>query len=263
MKTIAILLFALFLTACGTNNETMNRIIFLHHSTGYSVWLGKTNNYVYKLTGKGDVQKFIARYNRKNKTGYEVSERFFPSKNPYGWNNYPYDYYNIWVKNAGNTPYMEEPTLEMLTREYDVIAFKHCFPVSRIQPDTSAPDIDSAIKTLENYKLQYEALKNKMHEFPENKFIIWTPAVNTQQLMSEDEAIRTREFRDWIVDEWDVKGDNIFVWDFYSYETEGGLYLPDKNAISPDNSHPGIDFSARVASLFGQFIIDVIESKAE
>ncbi len=261
MRIIAVLLFTLFLTACGSNTENMKKIIFLHHSTGYSVWLGKTNNYIYKLTGKGDVQKYIATYNRKSKTSYNVSERFFPNKEPYGWNNYPYDYYNIWVKNAGDAPYMEEQTLEMLTKEYDVIAFKHCFPVSRIQPDTAVPNIDSDIKTLENYKLQYAALKDKMLEFPENRFIVWTPAVNTQKLISEEEAIRTREFRDWIINEWDEKGDNIFVWDFYSYETEGGLYLQEKNAVSPDNSHPNVEFSSRVAPIFGQFIIDVCEGR--
>jgi hypothetical protein len=155
---------------------------------------------------------------------------------------------------------MEEATLEMLTKEYDLIIFKHCFPVSRIQPDTGIPDIDSETKSLENYKLQYQALKDKMHQFPKNRFIVWTPAVNTRKLINEDEAIRTREFRDWIVNEWDEIGDNIFIWDFYSYETEGGLYLAEKNAVGPDNSHPGIEFSARVAPLFGQFIIDVIET---
>jgi len=81
--------------------------------------------------------------------------------------------------------------------------------------------------------------------------------------MSEDEAIRTKKFHDWIVNEWDSKGDNIFIWDFYSYETEGGLYLAEKNAVSPVNSHPNKEFSGRVASLFGQFIIDVIESRVE
>jgi hypothetical protein len=102
-----------------------------------------------------------------------------------------------------------------------------------------------------------------MLQFPDNRFIVWTPAVNTKNLMSEDEAIRTREFRDWIVNEWDSEGDNIFVWDFYTYETEGGLYLAEKNAVSPDNSHPNLEFSGRVSLLFGQFIIDVIESGVE
>ena len=50
---------------------------------------------------------------------YFIEEKIFPKAEPYGWNNYPYDYYNIWVKNAGEQPFMEEPTLEILTKEYD------------------------------------------------------------------------------------------------------------------------------------------------
>jgi len=79
----------------------MKNIIFLHHSTGYNIWLGNTNKYISKLTGKGDVIKCFDKYNRKNNTDYHITEQFFPKSSPYGWNNYPYDYYNIWVKNAG------------------------------------------------------------------------------------------------------------------------------------------------------------------
>jgi len=241
----------------------MTKIIFLHHSTGEAIWKGGTNRYIYRLSGKGDVQKYFEAYNRKNQTSFEIEALNFPKSSPYGWNNYPYDYYNIWVKNAGPRPYMEEPTLEMLTLKYNVIVFKHCFPVSRIVADATKPDINSEIKSLENYRLQYNALKEKMHQFPDIKFILWTPAVNTKLKSREEEAIRTREFYNWMINVWDEKGDNIFVWDFYKYETEGGLYLTDSNAHSPDNSHPSIAFSARLAPLFGQFIIDVIESRVE
>jgi len=257
---ILVLLIAL-LSGCTQNNESMKKIIFLHHSTGYNIWLGKTNHYLYKITGNSDVKKYINRYNRDNGTAYRITEQFFPKKEPYGWKNYPYDYYNIWVKNAGDKPFLEELTLEMLTSEYDVIIFKHCFPVSLIMPDTGIPDINSESRRLENYKLQYDALKAKMQQFSDKKFIVWTPAVNTQKLMSEGQALRTREFRDWIVNEWDEQGDNIFIWDFYSYETEGGLYLADKYAAGPEDSHPNVQFAARVAPLFGQYIIDVIEHK--
>lgn len=241
----------------------MKKIVFLHHSTGEAIWKGATNRYIYKLTGKGDIQKFFSTYNRKNKTSYDISAVNFPKSSPYGWNNYPFDYYNIWVKNAEAEPFMEEPTLEILTKQYDVIIFKHCFPVSRINADTGSPDINSDVKSLENYKLQYDALKSKMHEFPENKFIIWTPAANTKTGMTEYEAKRTRQFYDWIINEWDEKGDNIFVWDFYKYETEGGLYLAEKNASSSDNSHPNKEFSARIAPLFCKYIIDVAENRAK
>ncbi|MBE0652643.1 MAG: hypothetical protein IH594_02525 [Bacteroidales bacterium] len=263
MKLWLTILSILFLTGCSSNKTDMKKIVFLHHSTGEAIWKGSTNRYIYRLTGKGDVQKFFSTYNRKNKTTYEISAVNFPKSTPYGWNNYPFDYYNIWVKNAGPKPFMEEPTLDILTKQYDVIIFKHCFPVSRIVADTGAPDINSEVKSVENYKLQYDALKRKMHEFPENKFIVWTPAANTKIKSREDEALRTRDFYNWMVNEWDEKGDNIFIWDFYNYETEGGLYLTDTNAHSPDNSHPSIEFSARIAPLFGQFIINVIESRID
>jgi hypothetical protein len=263
MKHWLIILAILLLTGCSSNNNDMKKIVFLHHSTGEAIWKGATNRYVYKLTGKGDVQKFLSTYNRKNKTSYEITAVNFPKSTPYGWNNYPFDYYNIWVKNAGPNPFMEEPTLEILTKQYDVIIFKHCFPVSRINANTGSPDINSDVKSIENYKVQYDALKTKMHEFPDNKFIVWTPAANTRLKSVEEEALRTLEFYNWMINEWDEKGDNIFIWDFYNYETEGGLYLTDANALSPENSHPGIDFSARLAPLFGKFIVDVIEARID
>lgn len=263
MRIVISILITFMLASCTRENEPMEKVIFLHHSTGYSVWLGKTNNYVYKVTKKGDVQKYIENYNRKNNASYRITERFFPKSQPYGWNNYPFDYYNIWVKNSGNQPYKEESTLELLTSDYDVIIFKHCFPVSNISEDSGKADINSSDKTIENYILQYNALKQKLHEFPNNKFIIWTPAVNTQKLMTEEQAIRTKVFHDWVVNDWDEKGDNIYIWDFYSYETEGGLYLAEKNAESPSNSHPGRKFSGKIAPVFAQFILDVIESKTE
>lgn len=244
-------------------NPGMKKIIFLHHSTGWGVWLGNTNRYLYKLTGNGDIQKIIRRHNRKSGTDYSITERFFPKEAPYGWNNYPYDYYNIWVKNAGDKPYMDESTLEILTKEFDVIIFKHCFPGSNIQPDTGNPDIGSSEKRIENYRLQYDALKDKMHEFPGKKFIIWTPAVQVRSRISEDEARRTRQFHDWIVNEWDEKGDNIYVWDLYEYETEGGLYLQEKYATGPENSHPNREFSAKLAPLFCEFLFDIMEGKKE
>ncbi len=203
----------------------MNKIIFLHHSTGKNIWLGKTNRYINKLTKRSDVGEYFKNYNKANQTEYQITERNFPKVSPYGWKNIPFDYYNIWVRNAGDKLYMQEPTLEILTKEYDVIIFKHCYPSSRIGPDTLTPDIDSEIRSIQNYKIQYNALKNKMHEFPGNKFIVWTPAVMIESQMTEDEAKRTKEFYNWIMNEWSEKGDNIYIWDFYKYETEGGLYL--------------------------------------
>lgn len=237
------------------------RILFLHHSTGKNIWLGGTNRYLNKVIEKSDVQNYFRSHNKKYGTNYIINEQVFPKKYPYGWKNYPFDYYNIWVRNAGESPYQEEPTLEILTKNYDVIIFKHCYPVSKILPDTGHPDIVSEEKRLENYKLQYIALKKKLHEFPDTKFIVWTPAVHVKSQINEDEAKRTHIFYKWIIEEWKEENDNIFVWDFYKYETEGGLYLKDEFSAAPGNSHPSVNFSSRVSPLFSRFIIDVVERK--
>jgi len=239
------------------------KIAYLHHSTGEVVWLGTTSKVGVKL-GRSAVGNWISAYNKKNGTRYGIEQMNFPNTTGgYPWANYPYDYYNIWVKNAGDVPYRGEPTLEMLTKDYDVIVWKHCFPVGNIQPDTGSPNVDSEVKSLENYKLQYGALKEKMHSFPDATFVVWTGAALTEATTTPDEARRTKEFFDWVKAEWDEPGDNIFLWDFYELETEGGPYLKPEYASSPDDPHPTPEFGQRVASLLGQRIVDIIAGKGD
>ena len=173
--------FGLLLTAgCSGSNDPSGggasmKIAFLHHSTGRVVWRGTTSKWSAKLLGKSAVGNWMGDYNKATGTSYEIEEMNFPTTDEgYPWANYPYDYYNIWVKNAGAAPYQGEPTLEMLTKDYDVIVFKHCFPVGNILPDTGAADVDSEEKRLENYKLQYAELKEKLHSFRDTQFIVWT-----------------------------------------------------------------------------------------
>ncbi|MBN2175631.1 MAG: hypothetical protein JW731_15990 [Bacteroidales bacterium] len=262
------LLFTFVIISCKNefpemaDGEYDYNILFLHHSTGENIWTG--NNGGWNLfSDKVSVPAVFTEYNKTNGTKYHIEERTFPKEEPYGWNNYPYDYYNIWVKHAGNEMYMEELTLEMLTGDYDMIIFKHCFPVSYIEEDTGNPDIDSPEKRVENYKLQYEALKSKMHEFPETKFIVWTGAALTAYNTTEDHAKRAREFFNWVKNEWDKQGDNIYLWDFYELETEGELFLKSDNAVKKNNSHPNMKFSAKAAKLFAQRILDVIETNGQ
>ena len=77
--------------------------------------------------------------------------------------------------------------------------------------------------------------------------------------MTEDEARRISEFYRWILEKWDEKEDNIYLWDFYKYETEGGLYFKDEYAFSSNDSHPGKEFSAHMAPILARFIVDVAD----
>lgn len=261
------ILLLIFFNSCKNSEETsmknQTKIIFLHHSTGGIIWQGGLSKIARKLGFNGDVSKWFDNYNKTNGKNYLITETSFPKESPYGWRNDPFDYYNIWVKNAGNNPYKEEPTLEILTTKYNVIVFKHCFPVSEIIPDTIAPNINSNIRTVTNYKLQYNALKEKLHQFPQNKFIIWTPTAHVKSNTNEEEALRAKDFSNWIKTEWDVKGDNIYLWDFRELEVEGGLYLKDSYADSPTNSHPNKKFAERVAPFFCQRTVDIIEGRGD
>jgi hypothetical protein len=252
---IGLLLACSILLAEGSRGEgeqpaepAKARILFLHHSTGECIW-------------NGGVKDWFDAYNKANKTEYDITEQAFPKDSPYGWNNYPYDYWNIWVRHAGKKAYKGEPTLEMLAPKYDVIVFKHCFPVSGIDEDTGSPDVASQDKRIENYKLQYAALKKKLREFPRTKFIVWTGAALVKGETEEAAARRAKAFFDWVRTTWDERGDNIYLWDFQSLETEGGLYL--KPAYAAGDSHPNEKFSRTVAPFFCQRVVDVIRGAGD
>lgn len=245
------------LISCKHKGNTPEiKIIYLHHSTGGVIWNGNTGS----KTEKVSLPLLFKNYNKANGTTYHIEEIEFPKNEPYGWSNYPYDYYNIWVKNAGNEPFMEEPTLEILTREYQIIILKHCFPVSNLQADQDSADINSELKTLSNYKMQYLALRDKFHEFPATKFILFTGAAQVKNNITAEEAERAREFFSWVVDSWDLSGDNIYIWDLFSLQTEGGLYFKDEYAASLNDSHPNKEFASKAVKLLFQRIIDVIQN---
>ncbi len=243
-------LLALAGLSSATAEQPSASIIFLHHSTGQQIW-------------DAGVPEWFQEHNNRTGSNYQITERNFPQDSPYGWENYPYDYYNIWVAHAGNELFKQEPTLEMLTQDFEVIVFKHCFPVGDIEEDIGEPDVNSSDKRLENYKLQYQALKAKMREFPETKFIVLTGAAQTKANTDPERGQHTRSFFEWVKTEWDEKGDNIFVWDFYELETEGGIFLKNNYAMDKSDSHPNNAFSRRVAPLFCQRIVEVIEGNGD
>lgn len=244
------------------SSQKEHKIIFLHHSVGSVIFNAgnRTNRIIRKLfPQKSYISQWFENYNCINGTNYHITEQFFPRKELYGWNNYPYDYYNIWVKNAGYQPYLSEPTLEILTKQYKLIIFKHCYPISDMKEDLNLPDINSPEKSIKNYHLQYIALKKKLNEFPNTKFLIWTGAAQVESNTTKEKALRAKEFFNWVKNDWNIEEGNIFLWDFFDLETEGGLFLKNENANTTNDSHPGKSFAKKVAPLFCKRIIEVIQ----
>lgn len=233
----------------GEDTPQQASVIFLHHSVGGVVW-------------SGGVEAELETYNTAHSTDYTITELAYPNT-PYPWDNYPYDYWHLWVEDGGQAAAEGVPRLESFTDTYDVVVFKHCYPVSGIVADTGSPDISSSTKSIENYQLQYAALKERLHGFPDNRFIVWTGAALVAAASSPDAGQRARQFSTWVKEEWDEPGDNIFVWDFYELETEGGNFLLDQYAAGTGDPHPNSAFAQTAAPYFAQRIIDVIRGDGD
>jgi hypothetical protein len=226
------------------------RVAYLHHSTGGNVWAA-------------GVPQAIQAWNASNGKSYAITEITYPSTaGGYPWANYPYDYWNLWVNHRGASRDRGELNLDDLAA-YDVIVWKHCFPVSAIGPDGTAPSVASPEQTRANYELQYAALKARMRELPGKRFVVWTGAALVGGATDPASAERARQFFGWVKDTWDEPGDNVYVWDFHQLETGGGLYLLPGNAASTTDSHPNATFSAAVAPLVARRIVDVIEGRGD
>jgi len=255
------------------------RVAYLHHSTGEVVWAGGMPRRLYKLWDRlvpnvvkgwarpvwlGGVQEFIGSWNDAHGTRYRITELTYPATTGgYPWANDPYDYWNLWVAHSGASRDRGELNLDDLVKDYDIIVFKHCFSVSRIEADGEQASVSSEEQTLANYKLQYQALKARLHQFPAKRFIVWTGPALVRAASTPENARRAQQFFDWVKSSWDQKGDNIFVWDFYSLEADQEGFLDPANASAVDNSHPRARFARTVAPLIGRRIVDVIEGRGD
>lgn len=255
-------LFLLLITTLIFSGLTAQKVVFLHHSTGGGVYF------------EGNVSEWISNYNSTNKTSYQVTERAYPDS-PYPWENYPYDFWNLWVNPATpcNNNQSGVECIGSLTTKYDVIIFKHCYPGAGIDPDGATSSVSSSSKTLGNYKLQYRALLYMMDKYPGNKFIVWTLAPLHRNATSSDDAARAKQFVDWVKSVWlteDGKSHpNIFVFDFWGIVAETNA-TPAKGLVNclkydyegshtGNDSHPNAAANRAAGPLFAQFIVNMLE----
>jgi hypothetical protein len=80
-----------------------------------------------------------------------------------------------------------------------------------------------------------------------------------------EQATNMKTFVDWVRNQWDETGDNIYIWDFYYWETGGGssLYLLDDYKSSDGDSHPDSDFNNTVYPYFCRRIVNVLKGKGD
>ncbi len=245
-------------------HATEVNIIFLHHSTGDN------------LVGEGRVKEWFDTYNSDNGTRYKFNTRFYPGLKPQPMYNYPYNYWNLWVNNACDAKYANErPCFEDLVREYDVIIFKHCYPGSDVEKNTGFPDISSDRKSIENYRLQYRALRDLFDKHPDNHFIIWTLPPRNRVATTYKKARRAKDFVKWVKEDFlteDGKDHhNISIFDFWGLTaelskkpgTKGEPYCLKwdyERYHGKRDSHPNETANRTIGLLFGEFIVNSIKT---
>ena len=220
-------------------------ILFLHHSTGNTVW-------------EGGVREWIDDYNTANGTDYNIVARAFPHW-PHPWANDPFDYWRLWVQHRGADRHLGQETLDQIAGAYDAVVWKHCFTASEIRADDGAGRASSRTKSLAVYRAQYEALADAMARFPETAFIVWTVPPRAPGATTPAEAARATEFARWVAHDW-RRPANVHVFDYHELAAPGGILRPDY-AASHTDSHPSAAFAAEAAPAMAQRIVDVIEGR--
>mgnify|MGYP005834731235 CR=1 FL=1 len=130
--------------------------------------------------------------------------------------------------------------------QYDVIAFKSCFPVSNIESD----------EQLAQYKAYYLSIRNRMDQYPDKLFIIVTQPPQVPNNTLPDMTVRARVFANWLASPEFLAGHpNVVTFDFF-----GLLADPASNCLRPEyrvdeyDAHPNELANRTIAPLFVDFI---------
>ncbi len=215
-------------------------IHFLHHSTGAN------------LITQGNIYEMFEQYNTDCNTNYIFSDEW---STPSG--NYPYDYY---------IDTFSPERLAEYTSAYNVIIFKHCYPASDIAADTGEPDINSSRKSLENYKLQYRALRDRFDSYPDNKFLVMTIPPRHRLATTAEKAARAIKFVQWVNEEFlnedGNKHNNIGIFDFHVLLADSNGYLKYEYEINHNisDSHPNQLANETICPIFFDAIIDFCQN---
>ncbi len=135
--------------------------------------------------------------------------------------------------------------------QYDVIAFKSCFPTSNIGDD----------EQLAEYKSYYLAIRDRMDQYPNKLFIIVTQPPQVPANSNPEEGARARALTVWLQsDEFLAGHPNVYVFDFF------GLLAGDDNFLRPEyrsdeyDAHPNERANREIGPQFVAFFDAAIKS---
>jgi hypothetical protein len=133
--------------------------------------------------------------------------------------------------------------------QYDVVAFKSCYPVSNIWGD----------EHLAEYQSYYLSIRERMDQYPDRIFIIVTQPPQVPTNSDPAEAARARAFANWLQsDEYLAGHPNVFVFDFFGLLAGADNFLRPEYRMDEYDAHPNERANREIGPLFVDFIDQVI-----
>jgi hypothetical protein len=222
------------------------RVILLHHSVGAN------------LIAQGDVRQ------RLTNLGYEFSDHGYnedglalPDGTSSGRNfdvpddnTDPDGLANIFARPLHDPP---DNTFSELM-QYDVIAFKSCFPTSNIQSD----------EQLAEYKSYYLSIRDRMDEYPNKVFIVVTQPPEIPNDTDSTAAARARAFATWLASDEYLSGHpNVFTFDFFDLLADpSDNMLRSEYRTDESDAHPNELANQTIGPLFADFVDQAVTSYA-
>jgi hypothetical protein len=234
---------AVLATAGRPAHAQLTRIIFLHHSCGEN------------LINQGGVREGLTALGYEfydhgyNGDGLRLADGSYTGTNfdvP-GDNTDPDGVAAIFAQPLRDPP---DNTFSHLM-EYDVIAFKSCFPVSNIADDYQ----------LNEYKSYYLSVRDRMDQYPGKIFIVVTQPPQVPGASNADEARRAHALAAWLKsDEFAAGHPNVFTFDFFDHLAGDDHFLRSGYRVDEYDAHPNEQANREIGPRFVSFVDQAIRS---
>ena len=234
-------------------DDVENQVFFLHHSVGEGL-----------VTG-GHMRAAFDAYNAAQGTGIDFWDHGYngdglrdPAGNPTGTNyeipddnTDPEGLYWLWTDAGADWTRVRTTLLA----NYEVIAFKSCFPASAI------PDAD----TLQQYKDWYLAMRDFFDTRTDRVFVVMSTPPLHRQATNATEAANARAFADWLASSAFLSGHpNVRCFNLFDHlaraddgsATANMLRYDYEGSHDDSDSHPNPLANETVGPVFAQFLID-------
>jgi hypothetical protein len=232
------------------------KVLFIHHSTGANLikegklrkLLKKINPNIELFDHSYNIYPFLPRLLAKISyhTGLSDEKGRFTGTdyNIELSNNSPKEYAEIFSRKP------EDPTLQNIL-QYDVIAFKNCYPTTKIESDAQ----------LKEYQDYYGIIRDSLKKYPTKKFILFTPPSLREEGTNPENAAKAKQLTQWLTSHEFLKDTpNIFIFDFFSLLADKkGILKKEYCRFIPIDSHPNAKANREIAPIFVSFVSSVVE----